>query len=169
MSKSWEIFVIKKQTLVKIFWTRWQSRPIYSPLYNAWFPLIWTKVYKKVGCMLYKNCKLCSKNYKDFLLGRECVHAKLLESCLTVTLKDCSPPGPSVYRIFQARILEWVALPSSRESSWLRDQTHVFLCLLHWQAGYLPLAPPGKLQKEHRQDKWKKKWCAYYQYFTIIK
>ena len=27
---------------------------------------------------------------------------------------DCSPPGSSVHRILQARILEWVAMPSSR-------------------------------------------------------
>ena len=33
---------------------------------------------------------------------------------------DCSPPGSSVHGIFQARILEWVAMPSSRESSWPR-------------------------------------------------
>ena len=30
---------------------------------------------------------------------------------------DGSPPGSSVHRIFQARILEWVAIPSSREST----------------------------------------------------
>ena len=36
---------------------------------------------------------------------------------------DCSPPGSSVHEILQARILEWVAIPSSRESSWPRDQT----------------------------------------------
>ena len=30
--------------------------------------------------------------------------------------KDCSPPGSSVYGILQARILEWVANPFSRES-----------------------------------------------------
>ena len=29
---------------------------------------------------------------------------------------DCSPPGSSVLGIFQARILEWVAMPSSRGS-----------------------------------------------------
>ena len=27
---------------------------------------------------------------------------------------DCSPPGSSVHRVFQAGILEWVAIPSSR-------------------------------------------------------
>ena len=36
---------------------------------------------------------------------------------------DCSPPGSSAHRILQARILEWVAMPSSRGSSRLRDQT----------------------------------------------
>ena len=36
---------------------------------------------------------------------------------------DCSPAGFSVHGIFQARILEWVAMPSSRGSS--RDQTQV--------------------------------------------
>ena len=38
---------------------------------------------------------------------------------------DCSPPGSSVHGILQARILEWVAMPSSRGSSWPRDRTHV--------------------------------------------
>ena len=38
---------------------------------------------------------------------------------------DCSPPGSSVHGIFQARILEWVAISSSKGSSWPRDWTHV--------------------------------------------
>ena len=36
-----------------------------------------------------------------------------------------SLPGSSVHGIIQARILEWVAMPSSRGSSQPRDQTHV--------------------------------------------
>ena len=38
---------------------------------------------------------------------------------------DCSPPDSSVHGILQARILEWVANPSSRGTSWPRDQTQV--------------------------------------------
>ena len=38
---------------------------------------------------------------------------------------DCSPPGSSVYGIFQARILEWVAFSSSKGSFLPRDQTWV--------------------------------------------
>ena len=35
---------------------------------------------------------------------------------------DCSPPGSSVHEIFQARILEWVAISFSRGSSQPRDE-----------------------------------------------
>ena len=38
---------------------------------------------------------------------------------------DYSLPGSSVHGIFQARILEWVAISFSRESSWPRDRTSV--------------------------------------------
>ena len=38
---------------------------------------------------------------------------------------DCSPPGSSVQGILQVRILEWVAIASSRGSSRPRDQTQV--------------------------------------------
>ena len=39
---------------------------------------------------------------------------------------DCSSPGSSVHGIFQATILEWIAIPVSRASSWARDWTWVF-------------------------------------------
>ena len=43
---------------------------------------------------------------------------KLLQSCPTLyDPMDCSLPGFSVHGILQARILEWVAMPSSRVSS----------------------------------------------------
>ena len=38
---------------------------------------------------------------------------------------DCSPPGSSVNGILQARILEWVAVSSSRGPFWPRDWTQV--------------------------------------------
>ena len=52
--------------------------------------------------------------------------AKLLQLCLTLCdTMDCSPPGSSVHGIFLAGILEWVAIPFSRGSSWSRDRTCV--------------------------------------------
>ena len=44
-----------------------------------------------------------------------CVHAKSLQNCPTLGHPvDCSLPGSSVLGIFQAKTLEWVAMPSSR-------------------------------------------------------
>ena len=52
------------------------------------------------------------------------------------------------------KILEWVAMLSSWGSSRARDWTCVSYIYLHWQAGSLPLAPPGKPQS---CMKWKSK------------
>ena len=54
------------------------------------------------------------------------------QSCLTLCdPMDCSPPGISVHRISQARILEWVVISSSRGSSRHRGQTQVS-CIGKW-------------------------------------
>ena len=65
---------------------------------------------------------------------------------------DCNQPGPSVHGLLQARILEWIVISSSRISSRPRDRTPHFLRLLHWQAGSLPLAPPGKVKVKVTQS-----------------
>ena len=49
----------------------------------------------------------------------------LAKSCLTLCdPKDHTPPDSSICGISQARILKWVAMPSSRGSSWPMDRTH---------------------------------------------
>ena len=61
--------------------------------------------------------------------------AKSIQSCLTLCHPmDCSLPGSSVHRIFQAKMPEWVAISSSRGSSQHRDQTHVSYvpCIGRW-------------------------------------
>ena len=45
--------------------------------------------------------------------------------CVWSVSQSCSPPGSSVHGILQARIPEWVTMPSSRESPQPRDRTHV--------------------------------------------
>ena len=60
-------------------------------------------------------------------------------------LMDYSPPSSSVCGTFQARMLEWVAIPFSKGSSQSQVLNHPHLLhLLHWQVGSLPLAPRGK-------------------------
>ena len=54
-----------------------------------------------------------------------------------------SPPGTSVHRILQASILEWVAMPFSKGSSWPRNWTCIF-CVSGLQADPLPTELPGK-------------------------
>ena len=52
--------------------------------------------------------------------------SSVTQSCQTLCdTMDCSPSESSVHGIFQARILEWVAMLFSRGSSPPRDQTHV--------------------------------------------
>ena len=71
-----------------------------------------------------------------------CMPAESLQSCPTpCDPMDYSPPGSSVHRILQARILEWIAMPFCRRSSQPRDQTCTS-CLLPWQEGSLPLVSP---------------------------
>ena len=63
-------------------------------------------------------------------------------SCVQVFANpmDCSLPGSSIHEIFQARVLEWVAISFSRGSSWPRDRTQVSAL----QADALQSELPGK-------------------------
>ena len=79
-----------------------------------------------------------------------CRQAKLLQ--LYSTLGDpvnCSPPGSSVQATLQARILEWVAMPSSRGSSLPRYWIHI--SCIDRQACSLPLVPAGTPQSQDNQ------------------
>ena len=64
----------------------------------------------------------------------------------------CSPPGSSVRGILQVRISEWVAMPSSRGSSWPRDRAWVF-CISRWILYHLrhqrgPQEPKGSVHSQ---------------------
>ena len=84
--------------------------------------------------------------------GRVCVCVCVCaQSCLTLCdPMDCSPPGSSVHRILQARILQWVAISSSRVSSQSRVQTFISCVscigrkiLYHWAWA----SPPNGLRQ----------------------
>ena len=73
-----------------------------------------------------------------------CVYTHAQSHPILCSHMDCNLHGSSVHGIFQAKILEWVAIPYS----WVRKTQGLnlhLLCLLHWQADSLPLAPPKKL------------------------
>ena len=75
-----------------------------------------------------------------------CMRVKSLQSCPTIcNTMNCSPPGSPVHGILQARILEWIAMSSSRGSSWPRDQTLISCFYIvggfftHWGTWEVPL------------------------------
>ena len=78
---------------------------------------------------------LLNKCFNTWLiLRRPCMRAKLLSYVWLCDPVDCSLSGFSVHGIFQARILEWVAMPLSRGPSQPRAQTHVcwVSCIGSW-------------------------------------
>ena len=94
---------------------------------------------------LYAKCYAKSLQSCPTLCDPIWEHTKSLQSCPALCdSMDCIPPGSSVHRILQARILEWVAMPSSGGIFPTLRSKQRLLHLLHWQAGPLPTAPPGK-------------------------
>ena len=88
---------------------------MFVPMFQEWLLSIFQQ-HKGLGDWSLENKYACVP-----LLG-SCVCSMSLQSCLTLCDPiDHSPSGSSVRGILQARILEWVAISSSRGSSQLRD------------------------------------------------
>ena len=74
----------------------------------------------------------CSREYENLVMRYSSDEMKIKSESEVAQLcptlcdpVDCSPPCSSVHGVFQARVLEWVAISFSRGSSWPRDQTQV--------------------------------------------
>ena len=112
---SCDIFVVVVQSLNRVWlfvipWTSAHQAPLSSTLSQSLIRFMSIE-----SVMLSNHLILC------YFLESE-----VTQSCLTLCdPMDCSLPGSFVYRIFQARVLEWVAISFSRRSSWPRDWTQV--------------------------------------------
>ena len=94
--------------------------------------------------IILKLLSLQESNFLKFVSMSVCILATKSQSCSdSCDPMDCSPPGSSVHGIFQARILEWVGMLSSRGSSQLRDPTHVS-CVSCIAGRYFTAEPLGK-------------------------
>ena len=108
-----------------------------------------------------------NQNQRSFkVLARACTashfsHVRLCDSI------DCSPPGSSVLVILQVRILEWVAIPSSRESSQSRDGTQVF-CISCIAGRLFTTEPPGKPFSSNKKLIWTLKQSSFFWDETIV-
>ena len=86
------------------------------------FPFNWDLPYDRQTLSL--SLLTPGEGYQLSSLYCRCV--LVAQSCLTLCHPmDCSPPGSSVHGILQARILEWVAISFSRETSQPRNWTQV--------------------------------------------
>ena len=132
-------------------WRRkWQPTPVFLPGESPDGGTWWAAVYGVTQSRTQLKRRSSSSNYTLYSEGHKInklptlkllkanmkspgMHATLIQLCLTVCdPMHCSPPGSSDSGILQAKILEWVARPSSTGSSGPRDQTRVSLCLLHF-------------------------------------
>ena len=111
---------------------------------SVWDPHLQTKMRKRWKSTVLKKSSAELGQNPTFLAVRPSslcytiLHAcSVTQSCPTLCdLMDYSQPGSSVHGIFQAKILEWVAISFSRGSYQPRDQTHISCIgrqiLYHW-------------------------------------
>ena len=107
----------------KSLWTAWMS------IFSLWY------------CTIILKILILGETGKTYWVCSVFLHASVLshsaQLCPTLChLVDYSLSGSCVHGILQARILDWVAVPFSSESSWCRDQTLVPCIgrqiLYHW-------------------------------------
>ena len=101
------------------------------PFCRTWHLLSPTPTHRLSG-----GCRPALQSYFPLLhLPWFSVHVRLVaQSCpMLCDPLDYSPPGSSVHGILQARILEWIAVSSSRGSSRSRELNLPLLCLLHYR------------------------------------
>ena len=143
--------------LVDVIWFSWCSL-VYCPFSNS----LWVRKLWKFVRLKHRATKKCegahgaenspiplASSVLNLRLNLPGGHAKSLQFCPTpCDPMDCSLPGSSVHGIFQPRILEWVAMPSSRGSFRPRGQTCVCYvsCIgtqLLYHSQYLGSLPGG--------------------------
>ena len=108
--------VIKKTTKNKL----WRECGEKGILLHCWWEC-------KLVHLLWKTVWRFLKKLKIELpwKKKKSVSYSVVSQLFVLQSMDCSPPGSSFHGILQAKILEWVANPFSRGSSWLRNQTQV--------------------------------------------
>ena len=136
-SNAWK-WKVKVKSLSRVWplatpWTAAYQAPLDWPCSNS--EISWNKgtylgaTKPTPGQSIRGNCEtVLEANTENLVLSlmAQKARSEVTQSCPTLCdPMDCSLPGSSVHGIFQARILEEVAISFSRGSSWPRDQTWV--------------------------------------------
>ena len=151
VQSSWDVLVNKNKDpcLHKLYIVSWAPVTFLSRYHSNHFCLavylrnIWENVSFFKPCisktsLVVQNPPFNAGGSGSIPVRELCVCA---QSCPTLcNYMDCSPPGFSVHGIFQASILEWIAISFSRGSFWLAKGLNPHLLhLLHWWVDSLPL------------------------------
>ena len=135
----------------------------------------WSLVLNKESSFIYL---FCVKKNTHLNTSRKWKSLSCVQLFVT---KDCSPSGSSVHGIPQARILEWVAMPSSRGSAQPRDQTQVsctaggLFTIWATREAQIPQDPPPNKHYSRKIAgpllKLKKEWivCAFWGYIHVCR
>ena len=132
---AWVCSVWVEKDLSQLLLEREVCQELYQEAGWADFHIAWLlgKVQNSIRSCHWKKFSSLHKISYLFFCGGTCFTFTcftffflITQSCLTLcNSMDCSLPGSSVHGIFQARILEWVAISFSRGTSLPRDQTWV--------------------------------------------
>ena len=123
-------------------WLSMHARPIYVFIQSLAYISICSKIFIFIFWIKKKKFGPCCTSWGSQFPSQELspgynsessksntrppVKVLVIQLCLTLCdPMECSTPGFSLHGILQASILEWVAIPFSRGSSWPRDQTQV--------------------------------------------
>ena len=120
---------------------KYRSRLIF--FFSYVYPVVPVLSLKKKNLYLNLICSLVKKKkiYWPYICC--CLVVKLYSTLYDPM--DCSLPGSSVHGISQAKILEWVAISSSRGSFQPRDRTHISFNSSCMAGGFFTVELPGKL------------------------
>ena len=127
-ASNYYILLSLKQSGGSQSWSKCRRGPWFYPLGDIWQYREILGCYERVDKDCYwhlmsggQGCSYVSYNVQNSLHNDNCV-CLVTQFCQTLCNPvDCSLPGSSVHGISQARMLEWVAIFSSRESSWPMD------------------------------------------------
>ena len=114
-SLGWEDPLKTGRLPTPVFWLRkfMGFRMDKDNLYSPWSPKV-----LNTNELLSLHFLLSEAPLVTLILAGACACAKSIQSCPTLCYPmDRSPPGSSVHRILQARILHWIAISGSRASS----------------------------------------------------
>ena len=128
-------FKLGTHCAITLLWTAYLSHA--WKLVSLLFQIPCFYLFISITVNLFSLCGNIISSVTKYLLS-EC---SVMTDHFVIPWADCSLPAYFVHEIFPGRIVEWVAISSSRVSS--RPTQGSNLCLLHWQAASLQLSHLG--------------------------